>query len=158
MSDESSPPPLAEWAGGTQAFRTLFEAFYAKVKTHNLLAPVFAKMSDEHVAGVAAFVTQVLGGSALYSQRGGSHAAMIARHMGRRLTPEQRRAWVTLLLETADEVGLPDDPEFRASLAGYFEWGSRLAMMNSQDGAREPDPTLPMPQWTWSSPGGPYKG
>ncbi|WP_409463902.1 hypothetical protein [Amycolatopsis sp. GA6-003] len=33
----------------------------------------------------------------------------------------------SLLLATADEVGLPADPEFRAALAGYLEWGGRRA-------------------------------
>ena len=35
----------------------------------------------------------------------------------------------------ADDAGLPDDPEFRAALVGYLEWGTRLAMHNSQPGA-----------------------
>ena len=34
----------------------------------------------------------------------------------------------------ADDAGLPDDPEFRAALVGYLEWGTRLAMHNSQPG------------------------
>ena len=36
----------------------------------------------------------------------------------------------------ADDAGLPDDPEFRAALVGYLEWGTRLAMHNSQPDAR----------------------
>jgi len=35
---------------------------------------------------------------------------MISRHLGRALTEQQRRRWFTLLLDTADEVGLPNDP------------------------------------------------
>jgi Isochorismatase family len=73
------------------------------------------------------------------------------------LSQEQRRAWVSLLLETADEVGLPDDPEFRASLVGYLEWGSRLAVINSREERASADTGAPMPSWTWSSPGGPYR-
>jgi hemoglobin len=34
---------------------------------------------------------------------------------------------MTLLLESADAVGLPDDPEFRSALVSYIEWGSRLS-------------------------------
>jgi hemoglobin len=82
---------------------------------------------------------------------------MILRHLDRRLTHLQRKAWVALLLDAADACGLPDDPEFRASLVGYLEWGSRLAVMNSQKGVAKPQADLPMPEWTWSSPGGPYQ-
>jgi len=43
--------------------------------------------------------------------------------------------FVTLMSLAADDVGLPDDPEFRAALVGYLEWGARLAMHNSKPGA-----------------------
>jgi hemoglobin len=55
---------------------------------------------------------------------------------------------VALLAETADEVGLPDDPEFRSAFVAYLEWGSRIALANSQPGAAPP-PTAPMPHWGW---------
>lgn len=61
---------------------------------------------------------------------GGSHAHMIGRH----LTDHLRKCWIALLLDTADEMGLPSDPEFRAAFVGYLEWGTRLAVVNSQDG------------------------
>lgn len=38
----------------------------------------------------------------------------------------------------ADDAGLPDDPEFRSALVGYLEWGTRLAVHNSQAGADVP--------------------
>lgn len=153
----SGPPSLAEWAGGGAAFARLFARFYERVREDAVLAPVFAAMDPHHAEHVARFVTEVLGGEPAYSQAGGSHAGMIARHMGRHLTHDQRRRWMALLLDTADELGLADDPEFRASLVGYLEWGSRLAVMNSQDGVPPPEPDMPMPEWTWSSPGGPYQ-
>lgn len=54
----------------------------------------------------------------------------------------------TLLLETADELRLPDDPEFRSALVGYLEWGSRLAVINSQPGVKAEEDS-PMPKWGW---------
>lgn len=157
MTDATRPPPLATWAGGPDALRRLTARFYEKVPHDPLLAPVFAGMDPHHAEHVAAFIGEVLGGEAAYSAGGGSHAGMIGRHLGRKLTHAQRRAWIALLLETADEVGLPDDPEFRASFVGYLEWGTRLAVMNSQEGVEAPDPALPMPAWTWASPGAPYR-
>jgi hemoglobin len=56
---------------------------------------------------------------------------MVAKHLGRHLTDEQRKHWMALLLDTADQLKLPDDPEFRSALVGYLEWGSRLAVLNS---------------------------
>ena len=48
----------------------------------------------------------------------------------------------------ADDAALPDDPEFRAALVGYLEWGTRLAQFNSQPDA-EVVPHAPVPRWGW---------
>ena len=59
--------------------------------------------------------------------------------------------------QAADELGMPDDPEFRSALVGYLEWGSRLAVINSQPGATV-DAHAPMPKWGWGEVKGPYRG
>jgi hemoglobin len=82
---------------------------------------------------------------------------MLQHHFGRKISEEQRRRWVTLLLDTADEVGLSADPEFRTALVAYLEWGSRLAVINSKLPAGTlADPSTPMPRWDWGVSGGPY--
>ena len=64
---------------------------------------------------------------------------------------------MTSLLDTADEVGLAADPEFRSALVAYLEWGSRLAVINSRLPAGTlADPSTPMPRRNWGVPGGPY--
>ena len=73
---------------------------------------------------------------------------MISHHLDKRIRPEQRARWVVLLADSADEAGLPDDPEFRSAFVAYLEWGSRIAMANSQPGATPPPPA-PMPHWGW---------
>jgi hemoglobin len=158
MSDDSDIPTLAAWAGGIDRLRDLTFAFYRKVPADPILEPVFANMDPHHAEHVAKFMAEVLGGPKLYSDSGGSHAAMITRHLGRRLTEAQRKRWVAMMLETADEVGLPDDPEFRAALVGYLEWGTRLAVINSQEGVPPPEAGMRMPVWGWGPPGGPYRG
>jgi truncated hemoglobin YjbI len=73
---------------------------------------------------------------------------MLAAHLGRAITEPQRRRWINLLADAADEVGLPADPEFRAAFMGYLEWGTRLAIANSQPGA-DPVTAAPVPHWGW---------
>lgn len=153
----ASIPTLAEWAGGRPAFEGLTGRFYARVAEDPVLAPVFAAMAPEHHLRVAAFITEVFGCGTPYTAAGGSHAGMIAHHLGRHLTEAQRRRWLNLLLDTADEVGLADDPEFRAAFVGYLEWGSRLAVINSQPGTESLPADAPMPTWGWGPPGGPYR-
>ena len=149
-------PTLFEWAGGMSALERLTQRFYDKVRQDQMLAPIFAQMSVEHPRFVAQFIAEVLGGPTTYSETRGGHPHMIARHLTRHLSETQRKRWVTLLLDTADEVAPPSDPEFRSALVGYLEWGSRLAVLNSQPGAAA-DPKAPMPHWNWGPPGGPYQ-
>ena len=81
---------------------------------------------------------------------------MIRRHLDRHLSQKQRREWVALLLDTVDELKMPDDPEFRSALVAYLEWGSRLAVINSQPGTTV-DEHAPMPKWGWGEVKGPYR-
>lgn len=151
------PPTLYEWAGGGAALERLTVVFYEKVLADPLLFPVFQHMPADHPKHVAAFIGEVLGGPVTYSTERGGHPAMVSRHLGRALNEEKRLRWMSLLLQSADEVGLPDDPEFRSAFVAYIEWGSRLAVINSQPGAECPEPDAPMPKWGWGVVGGPYK-
>lgn len=151
-----SVPSLYEWAGGGEAIEKLFTRFYQRVPADPLLADVFAAMDPAHAAHVAAFVGEVFGGPAAYSRDHGGHPHMIGKHLDRHLTEAKRRRWIELLLDCADEVGLPGDPEFRSAFVAYLEWGSRLAVINSQPGAAA-DEHAPMPRWDWGVPKGPYQ-
>ncbi|TDE10971.1 group II truncated hemoglobin [Jiangella asiatica] len=144
-------PTLYEWAGGAPELERLFTTFYGKVVDDPQLGALFDGMDPEHPRHVAAWLGEVFGGPAAYSQERGGHAHMVGRHLGKGITEPQRRRWVSLLLDTADEVGLPADPEFRAAFAGYLEWGSRMAVVLSQPGVR-PGPAEPMPAWSWPLP------
>lgn len=153
---ESEVPTLFAWAGGMPALERLTARFYERVKVHDVLAPIFREMDARHPHFVAQFLAEILGGPEDYSRERGGHPHMVRRHLERHLTDAQRKAWMALLLETADEINWPTDPEFRSALVAYLEWGSRLAVINSQPGATV-DPHAPMPRWGWGVPGGPYQ-
>ena len=155
----SSIPTPAEYAGGLPAFERLTEHFYGKVRNDPVLAPVFAEMSADHPKHVAAFLTQCFGGGATYSREGSENEAlreMVGKHLGRHLTEAQRRRWVTLLMDSADEVGLPGDPEFRSAFAAKIEWGTRIAVMNSGLDENPVGPNDHIPRFGWGSVEGPF--
>lgn len=155
MSATPEVPTLYAWWGGAEAIERLIALFYTRVREDAVLAPVFANMSPDHVAHVSAFIAEVFGGPKQYSLDFGGHANMIRRHLGRGLTERQRQRWLGLLLECGDEIGAPSDPEFRSSLVAYLEWGTRLAVINSQPGASVSGDE-PMPVWGWGETKGPY--
>ena len=153
----SEVPTLYDWLGGSEVLSALIARFYEKVPVDPLLEPLFRNMDPAHFQHVAEFIAEVFGGPKEYSAKRGGHAAMIRHHLGKGITEEQRQHWVRLLLETADEMKLPSDPEFRSALVAYLEWGSRLAVLNSGLPADAVVEVAAMPAWSWGVPGGPYK-
>jgi len=152
----ASVPSLYEWAGGEPAFERLTEAFYRQVRKDDLLEPLFARMDARHPTFVAMWLAEVFGGPDRYTRERGGYPHMLAEHLGKAITEPQRRRWINLLADAADEVGLPADPEFRAAFMGYIEWGTRLAIGNSQPGAH-PVGQAPVPHWGWGV-APPYRG
>ncbi len=148
-------PTIFEWAGGLPALTRMTRLFYEKhVPQDELLAPLFATMSPDHPERVAAWLGEVFCGPRAYSEKYGGYARMLSQHVGKGLTEDKRARWVRLILLSAHEAGLPADPEFRATFSAYIEWGSRLALENSQPGA-QPPPHMPMPHWDWNTAAGP---
>ena len=153
----NAPPTLFEWAGGAGVIRHLIDAFYDRVEGDELLSPFFpGGVSEEHRDHVAAWWSEVFGGPTRYSDELGGYESMLAHHRGLGITPEQRFRFASLMSLAADDAGLPNDPEFRAALVGYLEWGTRLAMHNSQPGA-EVAKRAPVPRWGWGV-APPYQG
>jgi hemoglobin len=146
---EDAPPTLYEWAGGSEAFRAMINAFYDRVESDDLLSPLFpGGVSEEHRANVATWWIEVFGGPADYTAELGGYERMLAHHRGLQITAEQRFRFATLMSRAADDATLPDDPEFRAALVGYLEWGTRLAVSNSQTDAEVAE-HAPVPRWGW---------
>ena len=81
---------------------------------------------------------------------------MVRKHLDLGITVEQRRRFVATMSVAADDAGMPDDPEFRSALMAYLEWGTRLALQNSQPGA-DVVPEAPVPRWGWGE-APPYLG
>ena len=149
VPDPEKEPTLFEWAGGYPKLLDMTRIFYGRhVPQDPLIGPLFAKMEPDHPERVAAWLSEVFGGPKLYSERYGGYERMISQHVGKKITPEQRTRWAALMSQSADEAGMPQDAEFRAAFSAYIEWGSRIAVENSQTNAKPPK-NMPVPQWWW---------
>ncbi|MDQ2759811.1 MAG: CDGSH iron-sulfur domain-containing protein [Actinomycetota bacterium] len=154
VPDAGHEPTMFEWCGGLPALTRMTRLFYEKhVPQDPLLGPLFANMSADHPQRVAKWLGEVFGGPPSYSGEYGGYTRMISQHVGKCLTDEWRARWVSLLYQSAQEAGLPNDPEFHSAFSSYIEWGSRLAVENSQTGALPPE-HMPMPHWDWDASAG----
>jgi hemoglobin len=149
VGESSDPPTLYEWAGGQGAFERLIDAFYDRVEDDELISPLFpGGVSREHRDHVILWWSEVFGGPDEYTRKLGGYHRMVTKHHDLAITPEQRLRFATLMSLAADDARLPDDPEFRSAFMAYVEWGTRLAMHNSQPGTDVP-PQAPVPHWGW---------
>lgn len=147
MADET--PTIYAWAGERAAFERWLNQFYDLVEDDDLLGPVFlGQVTEEHRQHVTTWWCEVMGGPADYTAALGGYEHMLSKHRGLGITAEQRLRFVTLLSRAADLADLPTDPEFRAALMGYAEWGTRLAVHNSGD-APDVAEHAPVPRWGW---------
>jgi hemoglobin len=153
----SELPTLYEWVQGRPAIVRLIDSFYDRVERDDLLSPLFpGGVSAEHREHVTTWWCEVLGGPDDYTRRLGGYPAMLAHHRDLGIMPEQRFRFASLMSLAADDADLPADPEFRAAFVGYLEWGTRLAMHNSQAGA-DVVQQAPVPRWGWGV-APPYQG
>src|SRR3954471_20048481 len=95
--------------GGQETIDKLVDAFYPRVYKDPNLAPLFEGDMDEIKRKQRMFLSQFLGGPALYSQEFGP-PAMQHRHLPFEVTPKRKQAWLRCMKEAFEEIGLDQNP------------------------------------------------
>lgn len=101
---------LYEQMGGAETVRRLVEAFYPRVQADPDIGPLFPADLTPVMERQYMFLTQFLGGPALYNEHRG-HPMLRARHMPFPINERRARAWLKCMGAALDEVGL--SPELR---------------------------------------------
>lgn len=142
-------PTLFEHAGGEQGLHRLEHAFYESVLADPVLQPLFGVGQPDHVDHLTAFTGESFGGPDRFSRElGFDH--LISVHRGLRITEQQRQRFVELYLAALDTADMPSDAAFRQAVREHVEFGSRVAMQNSNaDGDDQLHPLREVPRWTW---------
>ncbi len=142
-------PTLYEHAGGEDALHRLEDIFYSSVLADPILQPLFGQGKPEHVDHLTAFTAESFGGPDRFTRDlGFDH--LISVHRNLHITEEQRQRFVELYAAALDAADMPKDSAFRAAVLEHVEFGSRVAMQNSNatnDG--ELHPLREVPLWTW---------
>jgi hemoglobin len=144
-------PSLFEHAGSEDALHRLEDAFYSSVLADPLLQPLFGDGQPHHVDHLTAFTAESFGGPDRFTRELGGFEHLISVHRGLRITEQQRQRFVALYEAAMDEVGMPDDPEFREAVRSHVEFGSQVAMQNSHaESDDDLHPLREVPRWTWA--------
>lgn len=136
--------------GGEQGIGDLVSRWYPTVLGDPLLGPLFGAGHPDHVPHLTAFLVEVFGGPASYTEGLGGFPALLAHHRGLEITQAQRHRFAELFLAAYDDTpheSVPD-PEVRRSLAAYLDFGTEVAMVNSHArGDEDLHPCQVVPRW-----------
>jgi hemoglobin len=142
-------PTLYEHAGGEEALHRLEEVFYASVLADPLLQPLFGDGQPQHVEHLTMFTAESFGGPDRFTRELG-FAHLIAVHRGLHITEQQRLRFVELYMAAMDEAGMPGDEPFRRAVREHVDFGSRVALQNSNAETEAGlHPLREVPRWTW---------
>jgi hemoglobin len=142
-------PSLYEHAGGGEPLHRFEEIFYASVLADPVLQPLFGAGQPAHVDHLTWFTAESFGGPDRFTRElGFDH--LIDVHRGLKISEAQRQRFVELYGAALDQAGLPEDEPFRAAALEHVEFGSRVAMQNSNATSdAELHPLREVPRWTW---------
>ena len=143
------PATLYEFAGGAPAFTRLATAHHARCLADPELNHPFthADGNPEHLARLAAYWAQVLGGPPVFTDTYSDQAGVLHLHAGNGDMTDLGRRFVVCFDQAADDAGLPDDPTFRAALHDYMVWAVADVLRHDEPSSIASD--APMPRWSW---------
>jgi len=141
---------MFDFAGGEQAFLALAAATHERcLQDPELNHPFSQTGNPQHVERLADYWAEVFGGPARYSESYGGHSGMLGIHAGQGAGDDYGPRFVACFMQAADDVGLPDDPDFRAGLRSYMEWATKEVISYSPSGSKVPAEQR-VPRWSWN--------
>jgi CDGSH-type Zn-finger protein/truncated hemoglobin YjbI len=147
-------PTLYEWSGGMPALTRMTRLFFERYAAEDpLLAPLFADAPADQPERLATWLGEVLGGPPGPGAPYDDYPHLVAANSAESFSEEQRTRWAALLCQSAQETGLPTDPEFWSAFTSLIEWVSRQAVRPAQT-ALPPSGRLG-PRWDWTPAGPP---
>jgi CDGSH-type Zn-finger protein/truncated hemoglobin YjbI len=154
VPDPARRPTLYEWCGGLPALARATRLFFERgVPTDSLLAPLFAEAPADYPERVARWLGEGLGGPRPDDDPHRDDVQLLGPYLDHSLTEPQRARWVSLFCRSAQDAGLPADPQFWSAFTSYLEWESRAVFQQSPTGS---PPRADWPdRWDWGPAGSP---
>jgi hemoglobin len=139
-----------EAAGGIDGMRRLADAWHKRVMADEVVAHAFSHgFQPDHVARLAAYWAEALGGPPAYSDSYGDETTVVKIHSGNGVHDEMdRRAIACFDLALAD-ARLADDDRLRQVLHDYFAWATTTTMALYHRSADDVPNGLTIPRWSW---------
>jgi hemoglobin len=143
-------PSLFEFAGGEPALLALAAAHHRRCLADPELNHPFSHPGQhpQHVARLAAYWAEVLGGPPSYSRSCGEQSGVLRMHAGNGDMGDLGERFVTCFDLALDDAELPADPAFRGAMHAYMCWAVDDVLRYSAEDAVVP-PGSALPRWGW---------
>ncbi len=142
---------LYEAAGKEPGLRRLASAWHARVMQDEVVSHAFSHgFEPDHLARLAAYWTEALGGPPVYSTTYGDETFVVRIHSGNGPHDEMDRRAIQCFDHALSDVGLDDDEQFRQALHDYFAWATTTTMAGYHRSADDVPDGLAIPHWSWS--------
>ncbi|MFC9434669.1 hypothetical protein [Nocardia sp. NPDC057030] len=143
-------PSMYEHVGGAEVLHRVEAAFYDKALADPVLKTLFTERRPDHVDHLTWFTAESFGGPEQFTRElGFDH--LIAVHRGLAITDEQRERFVAAYMESFEEAGLFENPDFRQAVFEHVAFGAQVAQQNSHAATdAELHPIREVPHWTWA--------
>ena len=155
LEDDRSMTTIYEAAGGAEVFERLAEATHRRCLADPELNHPFSHSTNhpDHVARLAAYWAEALGGPPTYSTQMGSESHVQRLHAGEGdYTRATSPRFVQCVIDSFDEAGVPDDPKVRRAITSYVTWAASEPFQAWPDSADDVPDGLHMPRWGWDGP------
>jgi len=151
--DRLMEPSIFDVAGGQPAMLALAQAWHLRCLADPVVSHAFlhSGQNPDHVARLAAYWAQALGGPAAYTETMGDHTFVLRLHSGNGEHVEMDDRAHACFVQALDDAGLPPDARLRTALAEYFRWATTV--LGTHPDSPDDVPTgLPLPRWSWDGP------
>jgi hemoglobin len=136
-------------AGGMPALLRLAAAHHRRCLDDPILSHPFSHPGNrDHVARLALYWAEVLGGPTEFTRCCGDQADMLHLHAHTDAEDDMGRRFVSCFVKALDDAELPQDSELRDELGAYMQWAVADVMSFAPKDSAVPD-TRAVPRWSW---------
>ncbi|MEM6994472.1 MAG: antibiotic biosynthesis monooxygenase [Myxococcota bacterium] len=144
----ASRPSICDALGGPAVLFRIAETMHTSMKSDAQLGALFGHAAPTHVPHLGMWLCEVFGGPKLWSAVFDDIGGMLRRHGGGAFSERQRARFVELAVQATEACAPEASAAARKAVASYFEWGSQIAVENSQPD-HVLDPSAGVPTWPW---------
>ena len=148
--DNRTMDSVFQAAGGTQGLEALAAAWHKRVMADEVVEHAFSHgFHPDHVARLAAYWAEALGGPEVYSSAYGDETSVVRTHSGNGVHEAMDTRAIACFDQALVDVGLKPGLHLFRVLHDYFAWATKGPMARYHVSPDDVPEGLVIPKWSW---------